>query len=167
MALTFDFNNENQAVAYEDNFYHVLDNLKFLYERSERRANNLKDACQKLEDENWKDETLQELSKAVEVARENNRRGFPISAAEGNDIQDWINRHIKTRHADVGPRAKIMGEIWEYHFIPTCIGTVGTVQCRWCMRAAMKDAIVNGVFDDKLYKELCDSYDAEYTFSDI
>lgn len=133
MALTFDFNNENQAVAYDDNFYHVLDNLKFLYEKSERRADNLKAACQKLEDENWKDETLQELSKAVEVAREDNRRGFPIDENESSIIETWKREHSHKCHAHLHPDTNaIFGECWDYCFTPTCIGTIGIVRCRLC-----------------------------------
>ena len=146
MALTFDFTKDDQAIPYEDNFYHLLDNLKFLYERSERSVEHLRHACQRLEDRNWKDDTLKELAEAVEVACENNRRGFPIDKEEAAAIELWKQQHSHKYHADWHPDINsLFGECWDYCFTPTCIGTIGKVRCRLCAQSEESEYVFRDI----------------------
>lgn len=82
MAQTFDYQNENQAVAYDDNIYHVINNVKYLFERQEKQLEFWKSRAQEVEDEKWRDKTLQQLAIERDNAIQDLRRGFGITEEE-------------------------------------------------------------------------------------
>lgn len=159
MAQTFDYQNENQAVAYDDNIYHVINNVKYLFERQEKQLKFWKSRAQEVEDEKWRDKTLQRLAIERDNAIQDLQRGFGITEEEKNDIQTWIDKHIATQHNGKWRHS----DLFIYEFTPTSIGVIGGIYCQSCMNKAFKAAYTQDT-TISLAKAL---YDAEYFFQDV
>lgn len=162
MAQTFDYQNENQAVAYDDNIYHVMDNVKYLFERQEKQLKFWKSRAQEVEDEKWRDKTLQRLAIERDNAIQDLQRGFGITPDEKAKIKQWQEQHIATKHNNHSGRGCSGGD-FIYEFIPTSIGVIGSIYCKSCMNKAMKAAYTQDT-TISLAKAL---YDAEYFFQDV
>lgn len=57
----------------------------------------------------------------LKIMSEEHYRGFPISAEAESQINEWKKNH---RHNDGA-----IGGTFTYEFIPTSIGTIGTIKC--------------------------------------
>ena len=106
----------------------LLNELKETYERQEYALNELREENKKLKDEAYKDNELIKMKTKYEKMKEDYYRGFPISQAEDNAIENWINEHINTKH-NRNSYAGVIGGRFTYEFTPTSIGTIGTVKC--------------------------------------
>ena len=106
--------------------------LKDKFMRQEARIEYLEEEIKKLKDENWKDNELQSMKEEYDKMREDYYRGFPISKEEKEKIKEWINKHEKEKHPRSKmdyPRGGAIGGCYSYHFVPTSIGTFGTIEC--------------------------------------
>lgn len=97
-------------------------------------AEDSKEAALKKLAEWNKDEELQKLRNELEKTKADSYRGFPISEDEKNKIDEWINNHLKEKHDLITLEQKIasqgaIGGRFTYEFIPTSIGTIGTIKC--------------------------------------
>lgn len=98
------------------------------------RIRYLENENKKLKEENYKDEELQAIKTQLEKMREDYHRGFPISEKEYSNIQEWMNKHDEEVHNchsldDKLRRGGCIGGTYRYEFIPTSIGTIGTIKC--------------------------------------
>jgi len=111
----------------------ALQKIKDTLDSQECIIERLRDDNKSLKEENYKDVELQEMEKRLNKALEDYRRGFPISEKEYENLKEWQNNHIMTKHWDIkNNRPKSFGAIggnFTYEFIPTSIGTLGTVKC--------------------------------------
>jgi len=100
---------------------------KFLgqLEREEYLTKRIKE----LENENWKDEELQKMKTKNHVMREDLNRGFPIDENEENAINEWKAKHEQEKHSRKKINTGTIGGYYTYEFIPTSIGTLGTIKC--------------------------------------
>lgn len=123
---------------------------------------------QELKDEKWKDEELQKMKEQMDAAREEMYRGFPISEKESEAIKEWEEKHWEEQHnaKTLTQRLSKMGAIggsFYYKFIPTSIGTVGSICCNACMAKAYRNCGNNSNRLSELIKE----YDAEFDFQTL
>lgn len=108
--------------------------LKKHEEYQRQRIDWLVQENNKVKEDTYKNEELKKLQERVEELERENRRGFPISDEEQEDINEWITRHEREVHGavTVQDRMKLAGAIgggYTYKFIPTSIGTIGYITC--------------------------------------
>lgn len=106
----------------EKSFLNILEYIK-------DSENKVKKMEEQLEEYN-KDTEIQKLKKEIEDLKNELAYGskFEITAEENEKIKEWINKHIEEKHN--GNRyAGAIGGQFIYEFIPTSIGTVGTIKC--------------------------------------
>lgn len=106
----------------------ALEDLKYLYIRQQEENDRLRNQNKELQDEHWKDETLQKMKARLDLVEDNARRGFPISEEENRKIVEWQQKHIQEKHKGNGYAGAIGGR-FSYIFIPTGIGTFGSCRC--------------------------------------
>ena len=106
-----------------------------------RTAESLQTRCEILQknydilkDEKWSDETLADLKEKLQRAYADMNRGFEITEEEDAKIKYWIREHMADRHCSVPEGdptygAGAIGGRFTYEFIPTGLGTVGTIRC--------------------------------------
>ena len=102
-----------------------------LLEYQNRRLNE--ENC-RLKNENYKNEELSGMRRQLEKMQKDYYRGFPISQEEQKSIREWMDKHDEEVHNAHTLSEKLRlggccGGRYSYHFIPTSIGTVGTVKC--------------------------------------
>lgn len=106
-----------------------LELIESLTERNKILAKENKE----LKDRAYKDKTLAKLNKKYNDLLEDSRRGFSIDKDEWEKLTNWETEHIKEKHWDkIHNRPKSFGAIggnFSYEFLPTSIGTIGTVKC--------------------------------------
>lgn len=94
----------------------------------------LKEENKRLKEEKYKDNELLLMKTKLEKMEQDYYRGFPISEEEQKSIIEWMNRHDEEAHGchstqDKLKRGGSIGGIYKYEFIPTSIGTIGTIKC--------------------------------------
>lgn len=100
-------------------------NLIKEYSRMESWISSLQEENKKLREEHYKNEELQQMKERVEKAEKDLYRGFPITEEEDKRLKEWINNHEKEHSGGHG----CCGGKYTYIFLPTSIGTIGTVKC--------------------------------------
>ena len=95
-------------------------------------AETKKDEAYKQLDEWNKDEEIQELKNKIESLQDklNNirRYSFEITPEEHEAIEEWKKKHVKEKH-NGDTYAGAIGGRYKYIFVPTSIGTVGSIKC--------------------------------------
>lgn len=95
--------------------------------RLEKENNELKNHA-------YKDKELAEMRDKLNKMKSEYYRGFPISEDEEHKINEWIEKHEREAHGiktyeDKFASHGCCGGGYTYEFVPTSIGTVGTVRC--------------------------------------
>ena len=98
-----------------------LDSIKTRFEELVQANQSLFGRLQELKQEKWADERLIEMKDKLKTMSEEYYRGFPISAESESRINEWKKNH---RHS-----GGAIGGTFTYEFIPTSIGTIGTIKC--------------------------------------
>ena len=98
-----------------------LDSIKTRFEELIQANQSLFGRLQELKQEKWADERLIEMKDKLKTMSEEYYRGFPISAEAESRINEWKKNH---RH-----NGGAIGGTFTYEFIPTSIGTIGTIKC--------------------------------------
>lgn len=123
---------------------------------------------EELKDLHWENDLLKEMKQKYDDMKEDYFRGFPISKEQKNAIEKWKDQHwtnqhnapdLKSRMSKIG----VSGGNFYYNFVPTSIGTSGTICCSACMEKARRDS---GNNRDR-FRELIKEYDAEYEFQEL
>jgi len=131
-------------------------------------AERVQQENEELKDLHWENQEIQNLQKQLENEKEKNYYGFPISKSENEAITEWQDQHWTNQHnaPDLKTRLRKQGAIggsFTYEFVPTSIGTVGTIVCPACREKARR----NCGDDRERYRELLKEYDAEFEFQSI
>ena len=134
MSEYFKFKNGTKMITVYD-LDDCLTAIKQRHEDQELRIEYLLQENKKLHDEHYKDDTIQDLQKQIDKLEAENRRGFPIFESEWDAIEKWKDKHDIEVHGlnTLDKKLKAGGAIggrYSYHFVPTSIGTVGTVKCK-------------------------------------
>lgn len=108
--------------------------IRLRNERAEETLRQLKEENRCLKEEAYKDSELQRMKDELERIKADCRRGFSISEREAIAIDNWIKKHDKDVHGlmtdyDRQSAGGCIGGRFTYHFIPTGLGVMGTVQC--------------------------------------
>lgn len=106
--------------------------LKYKFKRQNKIIEDLKKENQELKEKAWENKKLQEMEKELKTMREEYLLGFPISKEDYEKAQNWITQHEKEKHYanhNGYPRGGCIGGAYTWEFIPTSIGTFGTVKC--------------------------------------
>lgn len=137
---------------FDDMFEGMRVEVKSLFDRIDW----LQKENKRLQEENYKDEELTKMKKELDNVRKDLYRGFGISQEENESVRNWEKKHNEKYHQN-----KWNGAV-TYMFVPTNIGTFGSVCCDKCRYKAMRDA--KG--DTEKYNKLLKEYDAEFTFQE-
>ena len=121
----------------------LLKHLKDYIDTLERRYNHLKEECNKLRDEKWKDTTLQEMRQKLDEAYSDLSRGFPISKEDNEKIIEWQNNHDSNVHHNYNHYHGAVGGGYEYSFYPTAIGVAADCICSACKHKAIEEKGIN------------------------
>ena len=73
-------------------------------------------------------EEIKELKKRLREESYKNLNGFPITEEEAKAIEEWKEKHEQEVH-NGSSYAGAIGGRYSYHFVPTSIGTSGTIKC--------------------------------------
>lgn len=73
----------------------------------------------------YKDAELTKIKARYEEMKKDYYRGFPVSEEERKAIREWQNKHEENHKGGHG----CCGGKYTYEFIPTSIGTIGTIKC--------------------------------------
>lgn len=95
------------------------------YSSLERAIKYYQKEKEELLDEHYKDNKIQEMQKKYNEMRCDLNRGFPISEEESKAIRQWMDNHEKEHSGRHG----CCGGKYTYVFIPTSLGTIGTIKC--------------------------------------
>ena len=87
------------------------------------RNDYLKKEIEKVKSEKYADEELSKLKSEYDKMKSDYYRGFPISEEEDKNIKDWIKKQQEKNPGSEGAA----GGRFTYKFIPTGLGTVGTI----------------------------------------
>lgn len=103
-------------------------------ERLKQENGMLRKENNELHDEAYKDNELIKMKKELDSFKREYYRGFPISKEEQKQIEEWKKKHeVEVHHChtldDRLRRSGTIGGSYTYEFIPTSIGTVGTIKC--------------------------------------
>ena len=105
-------------------FEECLMAIKKRYEEAEATIEKLEKENKALKDEHYKDEELKRIQKELTLLRQARYRGFPISEEEQEKIKEWQKKHNEEGH-----NGSAIGGKYTYEFIPTSIGTFGSIKC--------------------------------------
>ncbi len=112
-----------------------MDYIKRLEKENEDLKNNA-----------YKDKELAAMRDELNKMKSEYYRGFPISEDEENKINEWIETHEREVHgiktyADKLASHRCCGGSYTYEFVPTSIGTIGTVRCNCGAEFTFKDMV--------------------------
>lgn len=123
---------------------------------------------EELKDLHWENELLKKMKADRDLMEADYYRGFPITKQEQKAIKEWEDQHWTNQHNAPTLDARlakqgVSGGSFYYKFVPTSIGTSGTICCSACMERARRDSGNNRNRFRKLIKE----YDAEFEFQEL
>ena len=102
-------------------------------ESYEDTIERLKEENQKLKDEVWKDEELQDMKEQLDKMKSDYHRGFNITEEEDTAIKEWKKKHEEKVHGLTTPTVHgAVGGGYSYIFYPTAIGCSGVIRCDAC-----------------------------------
>ena len=153
-----------------DNF---CENIKTLFADATDTVKRCQKELDELRKEKWRDEELQKMKAERDAAIADMRRGFEITLEDRDAINRWKRKHEDEHHGGSGKmRGGAIGGSYRYEFVPTSIGTIGTIICSNCKNKAYRDAGNPKKYKtfwewNNAVKEATEKYDAEFTFCEL
>ena len=122
----------------------TLDAIKREFDSQNARIIYLQNQNKKLKEEHYKDTELQKMKEELERVRADMYRGFPISEEEKRRIKEWQDKHDTEAHGLKTLKERVhaggcIGGRYTYHFVPTSIGVIGTVECNCGAKFTFQD----------------------------
>ena len=133
--------------------------------QTEIDAANLK--IQKLEDKNWKDDTVKKLNLENNKLKESLEYGFGISFLEDEKIKQWQYEHTSKfhiSHHNIGMTPLIT---FSYHFLPTSIGTLGFCRCEICYDRILRKNFSNSSISNQELQKKAKENDVDFYFQHL
>lgn len=132
-----------------DVFDHIDDfaeDIKDILRGKDMRIKYLELQNRELYDEHYKDNELQQMLNELNKMKVDYYRGFPISEEENKNIKEWIDNNERDVHGcytleDKINRGGCCGGTYTYEFVPTSIGTIGTVRCSCGAKFTFQDMV--------------------------
>lgn len=141
--MTYDNNDELKVYSGEINkerikklfrnqrFINFEDVIMAIIDRINDAETKKDEAYKQLEEWN-KDEEIQELKNKIESLQNElwniSKYSFEITPEEYEAIEEWKKKHIEEKH-NGDAYAGAIGGRYKYIFVPTSIGTVGSIKC--------------------------------------
>lgn len=112
----------------------IADMIVTKFNRQEKENELLREENKRLKEDAYKDSEIARLKEQNDNLFNDLCRGFGISEAEAKSIENWKQTHEATVHNLTTYEQRLgaggaIGGTYSYHFIPTSIGTIGTVRC--------------------------------------
>lgn len=120
----------------------LLNEVKEQYDFLNNLVEELRKENLRLKDEAYKDKELSKMQEQLNREREDFSRGFSITEEEEESINTWVDLHLREKHWDKRNDCPLstgaIGGGFTYEFLPTSIGTFGTIKChcgdKFCFR---------------------------------
>lgn len=97
-------------------------------------------AYDKLNEEKWRDEELQEMKEKMERVIQESHNGFPLTNEERANALEWQRKHDEKVHNNPEQYHGVSGGGFSYSFYPTSIMTFCDCICDSCRQRAIKEA---------------------------
>lgn len=121
---------------FDVNIDELLQKIKNAFDEKNKKIKILKNEIYELKDSHYRDRELSRLKTELDNTKQDLRRGFPITEYELNKINEWKRKHEEEVHGlTIEERLKSQGccgGVYEYRFIPTSIGVIGSIICSRC-----------------------------------
>jgi len=107
----------------------IKETLQQVYDHYRNVCNQndyLRKEIEKVKSEKYTDRELAKMKEEYERMKKEYYLGFPISEKEDKKIREWINKQTEGQDFKTATGGAIGGR-FHYEFIPTSIGTIGTV----------------------------------------
>lgn len=111
------------AIWIFDNIENTLQQIYNHFRSLKSENEHLREELERLRSEAYKDEELTRMKSEYDQMKADYFRGFPISKEEEDKITSWKKDIIHNHPGNVGP----IGGRFHYEFIPTGLGTIGTI----------------------------------------
>lgn len=123
-----------------------FNSIRKYIETLEARNRLLLEENKNLKDEHYKDKKLSEMRLRLDDMQKDYYSGFPISEDERKRIKEWMDKHEEEVHNchslnDKLRRGGGIGGTYKYEFIPTSIGTIGTIVCTCGAKFTFQDGV--------------------------
>lgn len=155
---------EGDSISLQECFEMIANRIN----EAEEEKQKAKEKVDQYENEINADSRVQELSSRLEEAYKDLRRGFQITESEAKAISEWKEKHDIEQHGlnTLNKKLRAGGAIggrYSYEFHPTSIGVSGHCVCNKCKRKALVESVGNL----EQYRELIETYDADFEFLEI
>ena len=112
-------------------------NIKELFHAEKARNDKLQAENQKLKDEHYENEVIQEQENRIAELRSQLGFSFRLTKSDWDAIHAWQNEHMAEKHGLKTSEERLraggaIGGTWTYKFVPTSIGTIGICICSKC-----------------------------------
>lgn len=120
----YDINKIMMKYSFED----CIKSLEEYNQKQEQKIAALQAENNLLKEEFYKDKTIKRLKEEVSNLQSELRLSFDISEKEWEEIKKWKKKHEQEKHEGNNCHGAIGGN-YTYVFVPTSIGTIGTIRC--------------------------------------
>ena len=120
----YDINKIMMKYSFED----CIKSLEEYNQKQEQKIAVLQAENNLLKEEFYKDKTIKRLKEEVSNLQSELRLSFDVSEKEWKEIKKWKKKHEQEKHEDNNCHGAIGGN-YTYVFVPTSIGTIGTIRC--------------------------------------
>ena len=111
-----------------DNFNKHIKEIVATVEAQDVVISALREENEFLKNKYDENEEIKELKRRLREESYKNLNGFPITEEEVQVIEKWQKKHEQEAH-NGSSYAGAIGGRYSYHFVPTSIGTSGTIRC--------------------------------------
>lgn len=120
----YDINKIMMKHSFED----CIKSLEEYNQKQEQKIAALRAENNLLKEEFYKDKTIRRLKEEVSNLQPELRLSFDVSEKEWEEIKKWKKKHEQEKHEGNNYHGAIGGN-YSYVFVPTSIGTIGTIRC--------------------------------------
>lgn len=156
------FNKKDNTITLIGDITSILVRIADQYQEKEKKIKELREQLKNFDAEAYKDEELAAMQSELARMNEEYYRGFPMSKKEKEGFERWQRSHEEKYHGGYPCYHGASGGGYKFIFVPTSVGTFGSVECSICCRKAFKEA--KG--DYKKFEELKKEFDSCYDFRD-
>lgn len=142
-------------------------NIKANIMTREETIQRLQDELKAAKDEAYASEEMQRMKEELERTKKAYYRGFPISEQEQEQIRAWQKKHDVVAHNNPKHYHGTSGGGYSYIFYPTAIGTSGVIRCDTCAARARKEALIDGEYQVKVFREKMKELNGEFEFQQL
>lgn len=122
---------------FDVNIDELLQKIKNAFDKKDKEIKALRKEISELKDSHYRDRELSRLKTELDNTKQDLYRGFSITEYELNKINEWKRKHEEEVHGlktieEILKNQGCCGGVYEYRFIPTSIGVIGSIICSRC-----------------------------------